>query len=262
MSISSKLTAKVFASITAAPGKWPPRADHHIVVSRKLRSGYALPAFPAPAAPSRIPTPSDHLTPTAAVAVFCSALWSGFSPPLTAGAGVAPERLPHLFRKYAGDGEGGVGRGLGLAICKGLVEAHGGRIRAESEGQGRGTRVAFTVPMIKEAGDARAEDTRSRSGSGSDALREAPVLVVDDDPQTLRYVRDTLADAGYSALVTGDPQGLSRIVREEDPQLVLLDLMLPGTDGIELMQRTPELADVPVMFISGYGRDETIARAL
>ena len=66
-----------------APGKWPPRADHHPVVSRKLRSGYALPAFPAPAAPSRIPTPSDHLTPTAAVAVFCSALWSGFSPPLT-----------------------------------------------------------------------------------------------------------------------------------------------------------------------------------
>ena len=70
-------------STSAARGKRPPRADHHTVLSRKLRSGYALPAFPAPAAPSRIPTPSDHLTPTAAVAVFCSALWSGFSLPLT-----------------------------------------------------------------------------------------------------------------------------------------------------------------------------------
>ena len=64
--------------------KTAPRADRRAVRSRKLRSGYALPAFPAPAAPSRIPTPSDHLTPTVAVAVFCSALWSGFSPPLTA----------------------------------------------------------------------------------------------------------------------------------------------------------------------------------
>ena len=50
---------------------------------RKLRSGYALPAFPAPAAPSPVPTSSHHLIPTAAMAVFCSALWSVFSPPVT-----------------------------------------------------------------------------------------------------------------------------------------------------------------------------------
>ena len=74
------------ASTTAARGKRPPRADRRAILSRKLRSGYALPAFPAPAASSRIPTPSDHLTPTVAVAVFCSALWSGFSPPLTPGS--------------------------------------------------------------------------------------------------------------------------------------------------------------------------------
>ena len=96
------------------------------------------------------------------------------------GRGIAPDHLGQLFRKYttAGDRKGGIGGGLGLAICKGLVEAHGGRIRAEK------------------------------------------------------------------------------------PRLVLLDLMLPGTDGIELMRTVPELADLPVIFISGYGRDETIARAL
>ena len=83
--------ARASASTTAARGKRPPRADRRAVLSRKLRSGYALPAFPAPAAPSPIPTPSgDHLTPTTAVAVFCSALWSGFSPPLTTAASRSP----------------------------------------------------------------------------------------------------------------------------------------------------------------------------
>ena len=85
--------------------------------------------------------------------------------------------------------------------------------------------------------------------------------MVDDDPQTLRYVRDTLADAGYAALVTGVHADLAHIIRTEKPQLVLLDLMLPGTDGIELMERVPELSDLPIIFISGYGRDETVARA-
>ena len=91
---------------------------------------------------------------------------------------------------------------------------------------------------------------------------QSRILVVDDDPQALLYVRDALTAAGYSAIVTGDHQELSRIIRGEKPHLVLLDLMLPGTDGIELMERVPELADLPVIFISAYGRDETIARAL
>ena len=177
------------------------------------------------------------------------------------GRGIAPEHLGQLFRKYAaaGDREGGVGGGLGLAICKGLVEAHGGRIRAESGGLGLGTRVTFTIPLAGPA-DAGARPRRpARRGAATDAV---PILVVDDDPGTLRHVRDTLTDAGYAPLVTGDPRELSRILRTEKPRLVLLDLMLPGTDGIQLMQTVPELADLPVIFISGYGRDETIARAL
>ena len=188
------------------------------------------------------------------------------------GRGIAPERLAQLFRKYSGAavgerGAGTGGAGLGLAICKGLVEAHGGRIRAESGGVGLGARFTFTLPVAGEAGaGAPAPGTASGAAPGRPAPRQGRepdrILVVDDDPQTLRHVRDTLAEAGFSPLVTGDHGELGQIIRTEKPALVLLDLMLPGTDGIELMRTVPELADLPVIFISGYGRDETIARAL
>ena len=181
------------------------------------------------------------------------------------GLGVPPELLPHLFRKHArvsGDNRGIGGSGLGLAICKGLVEAHGGRIRAESGGVGLGTRFTFTIPVVHEAGPGAGSGfARSSSNASRDGQERTRILVVDDDPQTLRYVRDALMGAGYVLLVTGDPREVSDLIKTEKPRLVLLDLMLPGTDGIELMEHVPELADLPVIFISGYGRDETIARA-
>ena len=65
------------------------------------------------------------------------------------------------------------------------------------------------------------------------------VLVVDDDPQTLRFVRGALTEAGYAPLVRGDHAELSRIIRTEKPGLVLLDLVLPGADGLELMEERP-----------------------
>ena len=172
------------------------------------------------------------------------------------GRGIAPERLPHLFQKRVGLAGG---TGLGLAICKGLVEAHGGRIRAESEGPGRGARFTFTLPV---AGEATADSPGGYGRLTSEGRERRRVLVVDDDPLMLRFVRDALATAGYAAVMTGDPQELSHLIRTEQPELVVLDLILPGTDGIELMERTPELADLPVIFISGYRRDETIAKAL
>ena len=180
------------------------------------------------------------------------------------GRGIAPELLGRLFRKYGRNEEdSGVAGGLGLAICKGLVEAHGGRIRAESPGVGKGTRFIFTIPVADTGGeDAAAGDARHAPGLVSEGRQPTTVLIVDDDPQTLSYVRDVLADADYSAVVTADHREISSIIEAEKPKLVLLDLMLPGSDGIELMRKIPELATLPVIFISGYGRDETIARAL
>ncbi|MDE2882684.1 MAG: response regulator [Acidobacteriota bacterium] len=181
------------------------------------------------------------------------------------GRGVSPDRLPHLFRKQAGGGTGDAGfrgNGLGLVICRGLVEAQGGRIWAESGGLGRGTRFTFTVPVAEEPGRGAAAAVAGRSRPPRDPHGRTRVLVVDDDPQTLRYVRDALTEAGYAALVTGDPEELPDLLRNQQPSLVLLDVVLPGTDGIELMESVPELADLPVIFISVYGRDETVVRAL
>ncbi len=177
------------------------------------------------------------------------------------GSGVPPEELPHLFSKHvSATGEKGVGHGLGLAICKGLVEAHGGRIWAESGDAGHGTRFTFTLPVAAEADAAPSVSSpqpRSRKGNGA-----TPILVVDDDPQTLRRVRDVLAEAGYAPILTGNPDELPNLIKTHKPRLVLLDLVLPGTDGLELMENVPELEGLPVIFISVYGRDETIVRAL
>ncbi len=179
------------------------------------------------------------------------------------GRGIAAERLPHLFRKFSRiDGEDRrrdiAGSGLGLAICKGIVEAHGGRIWAESDGPGLGARFTFTIPV---AGDAAAGVPRRSARRERPERERERILVVDDDPQTLRHVRDALARAGYEPIVTGDPQEALSQVEANDPHLVLLDLMLPGTDGIELMKEILGAGDVPVIFLSAYGRGELIARA-
>ena len=183
------------------------------------------------------------------------------------GLGVSSELIPHLFRKHSrisGDDRKGIaGSGLGLAICKGIVDAHGGRIRAESDGVGRGTRFTFTLPMVNEGVNVvPAGPVATSAISRRSAQSRTRVLAVDDDPHTLMYVRDALTEAGYTPIVTADPEQVGRLIKEENPHLVLLDLLLPETDGITLMENVPELAEVPVIFLSGYGRDELVVKAL
>ena len=177
------------------------------------------------------------------------------------GKGIAPEMLPHVFNKRTVRGNA-AGHGLGLAVCKGLVEAHGGRIRAASDGLGRGATLTFTLPAAAEAVAAAQAHDPEDSPDGDYPGNGVRVLIVDDDPNVLRFVRDALSESGYDPVVTGGAEDLQHIMRTEKPQLVLLDLVLPGSDGIERLKAVPELSDVPVIFISGYGRDETVVRAL
>ena len=185
------------------------------------------------------------------------------------GPGLEEEQLGRLFQKFYGHrterGEDGrtLGRtGLGLAICKGIVEAQGGRIWAESDGLGMGSRFVFTLPV------AAVNDSPEPVGVPSTAVRNAGaelssgrILVVDDDPRALRYARDALSDAGYSPIVTGDPDAVKDLIEANRPHLVLMDLLLPDTDGIELMQGILAMSDIPIIFLSAYGQDDIVARA-
>ena len=183
------------------------------------------------------------------------------------GRGLSEDFLPHLFRKFTRVDGGGLGSdisgsGLGLAICKGIVEAHGGRIWAESEGPGLGARFIFTLPQVEGTGlPAPAARPTATTRSYRAYKGKHRVLAVDDDPQALGYIRDCLNKAGYLPTVTGDPEEVPHLMEKEEPHLVLLDLMLPDTDGIELMKDILRKRNVPVIFVSVYGQEEIVARA-
>ena len=182
------------------------------------------------------------------------------------GTGIYAEQLPHLFRKFSRTDEDGErqirGSGLGLTICKGIVEAHGGRIWAESDGPGQGARFTFTIPMAEEAGSrATSPSPRRAARLQHKESEEVCILVVDDDPQALRYIRDALSKAGFTPIVTADPKEAISLTEEKKPHLVLLDLVLPDADGIDLMKDILCMANVPVIFVSAYGKDQVIAQA-
>ena len=175
------------------------------------------------------------------------------------GRGISADQLPSLFKKFSrSDDEGRdrstAGEGLGLAICKGIVEAHGGRIWAESDGAGRGTRITFSIPeaVQEPAGDA----TAVVSGE------EPRILAVDDEPQVLRLLRNMLSDHGYKSFETGNPDEMMHLMEMERPHLVLMDLVVPGTSGFELMGLIREVSEVPIIFLSADDQEANVVRAL
>ena len=187
------------------------------------------------------------------------------------GQGIPAEALPHVFKKFyqsPGETKGSsktTGSGLGLAICKGIVEAHGGRIWAESSGRGEGAAIGFTLPLSEERAKAPSPSPQASAPTVGKIQRAGPrlkVLAVDDEPQVLRIIKRNLENGGYRVLATGDPEQVIELVETEEPDMVLLDLILPGTDGMQVLQRIREFSGVPVIFLTARDNEEDVVKAL
>ena len=151
---------------------------------------------------------------------------------------------------------------LELAVCKGIVAAHGGSIRTESGGQGQFTRFTFTLPALENANEyGEIEEDSGHVASATEYASLTTVLIVDDDAQTLVYAKEALTSSGYAAIATSSPYEANRLLEAENPDVILLDLMLPGVDGLELIERIPKIAYVPVIFLSDRGREHDVERA-
>jgi CheY-like chemotaxis protein len=155
------------------------------------------------------------------------------------GPGIDPGMLPHLFDLYR-KGEdverhGNTGLGLGLTIARRLVEMHSGRVAAQSAGRGQGSRFVIELPL--------AEGMASVPLAGEPTATERPpakVLVVDDNVDAAEAIATLLQFSGYDIDVAHDPQQAIEAAARVRPDLVLLDIGLPGMTGYEVAQRMRE----------------------
>ena len=179
------------------------------------------------------------------------------------GEGIAPENLNRLFKKFqqvdSSSSRRTGGTGLGLAITKALVEQHGGRIYVDSE-VNKGTRFSFTLPAATpEEASAVSLAPVAANQDGSARLKVRRVLVVDDDDDFRALIRTQLQDAGYQVLDARDVASALHIARTVRPDIITVDLLMPGLDGWELIERLrseDSLAGIPVVVVSG-GPDAT-----
>jgi PAS domain S-box-containing protein len=179
------------------------------------------------------------------------------------GMGIGPELLPRVFELFV-QGERTLDRaqgglGLGLTIVKTLVELHGGRIRAESEGLGKGSTFTLWLPLSERdarqvhqapASTVRAEDSRR--------LERRRILLVDDNRDAIEALAEGLEAFGYSVAVAFDGPGGLEAAARQSPELALLDIGLPVMDGYELARRLRELpgmSTVPLVAVTGYGQE-------
>ncbi len=170
------------------------------------------------------------------------------------GEGIAPGRLRQVFRKldFSNNDEqpGSLATDLDLSVCRGIVEAHDGRIWVESEGPGRGSHFSFTLPFA------------AAQPPAADPTARASVLLVDRDPESLRILHQQLAQAQYAPIASEDPADVLNLIERHRPQAAILDLMLPEIDQDELISKITGRLKVPVLLLSRPGQDERIARAL
>jgi CheY-like chemotaxis protein/two-component sensor histidine kinase len=173
------------------------------------------------------------------------------------GNGIAPETLPHIFELFVQERQalerpqGGLG--IGLAIVRSLVQAHGGTVRAESPGKGRGATFTVRLPAADATQPTRpVEDMPSPVAAAGHRL-----LVVDDNEDAATLLADSLRALGHAVTVAHDGPSALALVAEFKPEVALLDLGLPVMDGFELGERLraePDLQGIVLIAVTGYAQ--------
>jgi two-component system CheB/CheR fusion protein len=181
------------------------------------------------------------------------------------GKGIAPEFLFKVFDMFS-QAEGSVkrdssGLGIGLSLTKQLAEMHGGRIEAESAGIGRG--ACFRLRLPKRSPFAM----RSNSPAVADAgiLKGLRVLLVDDSIEGLEALGALLEIEGAQVTVESTAQKALALAVDRQFDLILSDIAMPGMSGydlIEALRKQPNMAKVPAVALTGFGREQDAARAL
>ena len=186
------------------------------------------------------------------------------------GRGIGADFLPHVFEPFRQEADAGTqgrcGLGLGLAIARKLVEAHGGTIAADSPGRGRGATFTMRLPR-KDALGAAAPVPVAPARAGRAPLAGVRVLLVEDDAATRTGLVTALQYAGADvAAVATAPAALEAFDRSR-PDVLLSDIGLPGMDGYELMRRIrarerPTGAHTPAAAVTAYAGDVSHRLAL
>ncbi len=179
------------------------------------------------------------------------------------GRGIAPEMLPRIFDLFSQErqeidrSEGGLG--LGLAIVRTLVQAHGGTVEAHSHGKGHGAEFSVRLPLAH--GEGVPAGGTAAASSPADPVPPVPglrVLVVDDNPDAADLLSEFLRALGHTTRVAHNGLAAVQLAEQFEPEVVLLDLGLPVMDGFEVADRLrglPGLRATELVAITGYGQE-------
>lgn len=177
------------------------------------------------------------------------------------GEGIAAEDLPVIFEVFRQGRETHVGGlGIGLDLVRRLTELHGGSVRVESDGVGRGARFRVALPL------AGARQTVHEPGARPPGrLGQRSVLVVEDDDDTRAVLRYMLETEGATVEAARNGGEGVRAAERLHPEIILCDIGLPDIDGMEVARRlraAPTLAGVRLIALTGYGQAEDVRQAL
>ncbi|WP_169157540.1 PAS domain S-box protein [Brasilonema bromeliae] len=174
------------------------------------------------------------------------------------GIGIAPEMLSKIWDMFVqGDrrpSRSHGGMGIGLTLVRSLVEMHGGRVEARSEGLGRGSEFTIHLPVA----DAPEPTPASAAAPAIEAAKPRRLLVVDDNVDAAESLAVLLRLGGHDARVAHDGPTALEMAAADPPELAFLDVGMPVMDGYELARRFrshPSLKDVVLVALTGWGQE-------